>query len=143
MDGKALQPRRQIVLQDSNARTVDEVEYQLGFPWPTVGEAPGYSIELINPSLDNSLGGSWRASVLGDAAVQSKGLIAEQAQWKYLPGLSEASQPGNAWRELNFDDSTWLTGTAPVGYGEAFISTRLDDMRERIHLCFSENVSRG
>jgi hypothetical protein len=41
----------------------NEVEFQLGFPWPTVGDPPGYSIELIHPSLDNTLGGSWRSSL--------------------------------------------------------------------------------
>jgi hypothetical protein len=50
-----------IVLRDASGRTVDQVDYKLGFPWPTGG--PGRSIELINASLDNGLGGSWRASV--------------------------------------------------------------------------------
>ena len=40
----------------------DEVDYQRGFPWPTVGDAPGYSMELVHPALDNDLGGSWRSS---------------------------------------------------------------------------------
>ena len=30
---------------------------------------------------------------------------------------AEASTPTNAWRELAFDDSTWLTGGAPFHYG--------------------------
>ena len=33
-----------IVLQNPSGGVEDEVEYQLGFPWPTVGAAPGYSI---------------------------------------------------------------------------------------------------
>ena len=41
----------------------DEVQYGVGFPWPTVGDPPGYSIELIHPALDNSLGGSWRSAI--------------------------------------------------------------------------------
>ena len=49
-----------ILLCDAAKRVVDRVDYQLGFPWPTVGDAPGYSIELINPALDNELGGNWR-----------------------------------------------------------------------------------
>ncbi|HXJ57731.1 MAG TPA: lamin tail domain-containing protein [Verrucomicrobiae bacterium] len=51
-----------IELRDAGGTLQDEVEYQLGFPWPTVGDPPGYSIELIHPSLDNNLGGSWRSS---------------------------------------------------------------------------------
>ncbi len=49
--------------------TEDFVEYSLGFPWPTVGDPvsenrPGtsYSIQLMNPSFDNDLGGSWRSA---------------------------------------------------------------------------------
>ncbi len=50
-----------ITLKDVAGATQDEVEYQLGFPWPTVGDPPGFSIELINPEFDNDLGGSWRS----------------------------------------------------------------------------------
>src|SRR5688572_10306914 len=39
-----------IVLRNASGGVEDEVEYQLGFPWPTVGDAPGYSIELVHPS---------------------------------------------------------------------------------------------
>ncbi|MDB6030522.1 MAG: hypothetical protein JWM16_860, partial [Verrucomicrobiales bacterium] len=52
-----------ITLKDASSNVVNEVSYALGFPWPTVGDPPGYSIELINPNLDNSLAGSWRSSV--------------------------------------------------------------------------------
>ncbi|MEC9110690.1 MAG: lamin tail domain-containing protein, partial [Verrucomicrobiota bacterium] len=56
-----------IVLRDSEGKRIDQVDYSLGFPWPTVGDLRGTSeaspsIELINPSLNNNLGGSWRAS---------------------------------------------------------------------------------
>ncbi len=51
-------------LYDASNGLIDEVNYALGFPWPTVGDPPGNSIELLNPSFDNSLGGNWRPSVL-------------------------------------------------------------------------------
>jgi hypothetical protein len=47
---------------DSNGSQVDRVQYQLGFPWPTVGDEPSSSMELLHPALDNNLGGSWRSS---------------------------------------------------------------------------------
>lgn len=57
-----------IELFNAEGECVDEVDYQLGFPWPTVGDPvsdrnPGtsFSIQLLNPSLDNDLGGSWRS----------------------------------------------------------------------------------
>ena len=55
---------------------VDEVEYQLGFPWPTVGDpipadqpGAGCSMQLTNPLFDNDLGGSWRSGLPTPAAV--------------------------------------------------------------------------
>ncbi|MGB2821047.1 MAG: lamin tail domain-containing protein, partial [Phycisphaerae bacterium] len=52
----------EIVLRNGLGQRVDQVDYRRGFPWPTVGDEPGYSIELVSPSLDNDLGGSWRPS---------------------------------------------------------------------------------
>ena len=57
---------QKITLRNAAGEVEDSVDYQVGFPWPTVGDAPGYSIELIHPGLDNNLGGSWRASVVFD-----------------------------------------------------------------------------
>ncbi len=60
-----------IELSDANGEEVDEVDYQLGFPWPTVGDAVpddgahlgmGHSIQLVNPAFDNDLGGNWRSA---------------------------------------------------------------------------------
>jgi hypothetical protein len=55
---------------------MDEVDYQTGFPWPTVGDqintaGDGRSIQLINPALDNSLGGSWRSALPTPRAANS------------------------------------------------------------------------
>src|SRR5687768_12773888 len=60
-----------ITLRNAAGDLIDRVDYQLGFPWPTVGDPPGYSIELVNPAFDNDLGGSWRPSVRGNPAAQS------------------------------------------------------------------------
>ena len=53
-----------IVLRNALGQKVDAVGYGAGFPWPVVGEAPGPSIELLNPALDNRLGASWRPSLI-------------------------------------------------------------------------------
>ena len=70
-DGPALGPFQghlsnegdRLFLRDPVGNVVDEVDYGVGFPWPTASDGGGASIELINPALDNSLGGSWRASM--------------------------------------------------------------------------------
>jgi hypothetical protein len=69
-----------IELSDAAGEKVDEVDYQLGFPWPTVGDAvpddgyhtgSGHSIQLIYPALDNDLGGSWRSAYPTPGAINS------------------------------------------------------------------------
>jgi len=52
-------------LRDANGDEIDEVDYGLGFPWPTATQGDGPSMELINPAIDNDLGGAWRSSSSG------------------------------------------------------------------------------
>lgn len=121
-----------IRLRDAVGTTIDEVDYQLGFPWPTVGDPPNYSIELLHPSLDNGIGGNWRRSDGGSVTTNEQTFVAAgSAAWKYRKALSEPSTPLTAWRTVGFaEDATWLTspGGAPFGYGEAQ-DTTLSDMR--------------
>src|SRR6185295_3402685 len=91
------------------------------------------SIQLINPNLDNSLGGNWRsenASVLTNTT-----LFAKQTSWSYRKGTSETTPSPSyigAWRGLDYVQGTgWLTGTGPVGYSPAggpTMGTTLADM---------------
>ena len=99
-----------IVLRNAAGGVEDEVDYQLGFPWPTVGDPPGYSIELVNPAFDNNLGGNWRASVAGNPAQQSQTLLADHSTWKFSKGTTEASSPTTAWRQPGYIDSGWPNG---------------------------------
>ena len=66
--GNLSRRKENLVLQDADGRVQDEVDYQSGFPWPTVEAQSGASIELIHPALDNSLGGSWRPARGGSRA---------------------------------------------------------------------------
>ncbi|MEI6340643.1 MAG: lamin tail domain-containing protein [Verrucomicrobiota bacterium] len=124
-----------LVLRDATALEVDRVDYGLGFPWPTVGDAPGNSIELVHPSLDNSLGGNWRASVEAVTGVPEVTVAAAGSTWSIWKGRSEPSSTPGAWRLPGFDDATWQVGPAPVGYDPDVLGpattggTRLDDMR--------------
>ncbi|MBN1854990.1 MAG: lamin tail domain-containing protein [Pirellulales bacterium] len=58
-------------LRDAAGVLRDLVDYRLGFPWPTVGDAPGHSIQLVHPDLDNELGGSWRSATPTPGAANS------------------------------------------------------------------------
>lgn len=68
-EGKLDNDGEKIELCNAIGEEIDQVDYQLGFPWPTVGDAvpddqpgTGRSIQLINPSIENDLAGSWRSA---------------------------------------------------------------------------------
>ncbi len=79
----------------------------------------------------------WRIGEVaaGSTAVQAAGsdyvLVPEGATWKYFKGTAEPSAATDAWRQAGFDDSAWLTGAVPIGFGETFLNTTLSDMRTR------------
>ncbi len=52
----------EITLRNAADEVMDRVNYDDGFPWPVMAGGDGPSMELIHPSLDNDLGGSWRSS---------------------------------------------------------------------------------
>jgi len=51
-----------IRLEDERANLADLVDYKQGGQWPVGTGGEGSSLELIHPSMDNSLPSSWRAS---------------------------------------------------------------------------------
>lgn len=59
-------------------------------------------------------------------------LIPPRATWNYFKGQTDPT-PANlpAWRQLEFDDSGWLSGPQPLFYGESLSGTELRDMRGR------------
>jgi len=68
-EGKLGNDGENIRLCNAEGDQIDQVDYQLGFPWPTVGDAVpddqpgnGSSIQLVNPFIDNDLAGSWRSA---------------------------------------------------------------------------------
>ncbi|MCA9197739.1 MAG: tandem-95 repeat protein [Planctomycetales bacterium] len=50
-----------LTLRNAVGRQIDHVDYRQGFPWPIASGGEGPSLELIHPSLENDLGGSWRS----------------------------------------------------------------------------------
>lgn len=73
---------------------------------------------------------AWGTSSLSG---QTYTIIAEDSQWRYFKGLSEASAPDpTAWRSLEFNDSAWSQGAAPFYYEDSSGysgNTPLTDMR--------------
>lgn len=50
-----------LILRDNNSEEIDSVDYGIHFPWPVVGHEAEWSINLIHPRADNTLGATWRA----------------------------------------------------------------------------------
>ncbi len=84
---------------------------------------------------DGSVG---HAAVLGTAESSlldlSPTLIAAGSVWKFL---DNGSNQGTAWREPDFDDSTWDSGPAELGYGDG------DEVTEVgfVHINFGKNLT--
>lgn len=130
--GRLGNENERLELRDASGQIVDRVGFQLGFPWPTVGTPPGHSIELIHPSLDNDLGGNWRASVAGGGTPPARTRWVDAgASWRFFRGRLSPSDPTTAWRTPDFDDGAWESGPLPVGYDPSLpLGTSLDDMRD-------------
>ncbi|MCX8155774.1 MAG: lamin tail domain-containing protein [Verrucomicrobiae bacterium] len=65
-----------------------------------------------NPLAASSVNEPWTV-VHGLPAVE---LVASNAVYRFFRGYGEASNPVQAWRALNFDDSAWESGPAPFYY---------------------------
>jgi len=131
-EGRLSNEGERVVLRDPFGNIEDEVRYDVDFPWSIAAKGGGSSLELIHPSLDNNLGGSWRASGLFERPFRERvWLLDEQAEgWSYRKGLSEPSDPADAWKEADFvEDDSWEIGQTSVGFGDDDDNTILDDMR--------------
>jgi hypothetical protein len=51
----------EITLRDALDDVLDRVDFKVEFPWPIASDGEGASMQLVNPSLDNNLGSSWRS----------------------------------------------------------------------------------
>lgn len=140
--GKLNNDGEQLRLRDAANNTVDSVTYGAGFPWPTAARGDGASMELINPGLDNEVGGSWRSAGQSSGAGSPQLYVPpNDVVWQYRKGTNEASSPVSAWRDLNFvEDGTWSQGQTSVGYGDNDDYTILNDMQNSYSSLFLRRV---
>ena len=52
---------------------------------------------------------------LPPSGLQTSALVAAGSEWLYL---DTGAILGTAWRGVDYDDSTWNQGAAPLGYGD-------------------------
>ncbi len=58
-----------VELADTAGNIIDKVEYELGFPYPTVSESRGTSLQLMHPLLPNNEAAHWRSAMPSPAAA--------------------------------------------------------------------------
>ena len=113
-EGRLRNTGEEIDLRNASGTLQDQVDYNDGFPWPTGARGGGGSMELINPALDNNLGGSWRTS--GTTIDTGPGpntiyVRENDANWRYRKGTSEPSSPADKWRSLTFTEDASLVAS--------------------------------
>ncbi|MEM7235621.1 MAG: lamin tail domain-containing protein, partial [Planctomycetota bacterium] len=66
-------------------------------------------------------------SVVGGGVSRDDTPIIDRGEvWRYFKGTQEP--PAN-WREVSFNDNSWLNGATGIGYGDGDDATELNDMR--------------
>ena len=126
-----------VELENDAGDRIDRVDYKLGFPWPTLAAGRGGSIELIHPDLDNDLGSSWRYSKAPNPLPELNLIPEGSSSWRYRLGSSEASDPVDAWRSIDFvEDGTWLTGITPIGFGDGDDATEIEGLQSHFSSLF-------
>jgi hypothetical protein len=83
-------------LRDAAGALMDTVTYQPEFPWPVGACIGGLSMQLIQPALDNDLGGSWRSATPtpgAQNAVFAATAPPQIRQVAHTPSQPTAAQP--------------------------------------------------
>ena len=115
-------PAQQVVVHETvidGVKVVEQIEVD-------VADAPATADADAAPAAVKAGG---EATV--DAIIQRG-----QAKWKYWDSLED---PAQQWTELDFDDSPWKEGQAPLGYGDNFIKTKIsfgDDDQQKHRVAF-------
>jgi len=119
-NGRLRNSGEEIRLRNAVGTTVDKVNYGVGFPWPIAAHGEGPSMELMNPQLDNDLGGSWRSASAGYSGPSLTYLAPESTNWSYHTGESYPGDDdsGKSWIETGYNDSSWVSATTPIGFGD-------------------------
>ncbi len=133
-----------VELFDADGTLIDVVDYDDKDPWAETPDGDGPSLELIDHAVDNSLPNAWfPSSAFGgspgtDNDPDTDGgppppppppppvdvdYIGFDSVWRYL---DDGSNQGTAWRALGFDDSSWFSGRAELGYGDGDETTTID-----------------
>ena len=91
----------------TNLLVVDKVTYSGAAPWPVIPAAAGASLQLVDPTLDNSRPANWNAVLTAVSNPPSVKVISVTDNWKYY----QNGDPGAQWSTETFNDSAWPSGS--------------------------------
>lgn len=120
-----------VTLFDASAAIVDAVTYGNTAPWPTGPNGNGPSLELINPSFDNSQAASWGASIPTNGTPKAQNSLFATNQ---LPAISNTAHspaiPGPADNvtvsaDITDGDGTITAATLYYDAGSGFTSVAM------------------
>jgi hypothetical protein len=78
-----------------------------------VASTHSYTVEAIDPH--GNLSGQSNAAVGTTFAYSTTDFVPEGSTWKYL---SDGTNQGTAWRQVGFNDASWDSGAAELGFGD-------------------------
>jgi hypothetical protein len=78
-----------------------------------------------NPKITATVGPVLLLALMARLDAGSAVLLERESVWRFFPGLSEPSSPATAWRLPGFDDTAWVSGPAPFGFGDLPLGTDL------------------
>ncbi len=140
-DGSLSDSGERVRLSNSVGMVMDEVAYGSRNPWPAAANGAGCSLELRNPACENDVSSSWFASIVAlgtpgkknsvflDSGEKVIALIQPGDLWRFFRGWTEASDPLDAWRQLDFEDESWEEGPSGFGARDGDDATELTDMQ--------------
>ena len=76
----------------------------------------------VHQNASTSSDVSFNLELVTGSAPGANDLVSTGATWRYL---DDGSDQGSAWREKDFDDSSWSSGAAELGFGEGDESTAI------------------
>ena len=128
-----------LTLLNREGFVVDSVYYDDRSPWPKEADGRGATLELVDPDLENDDGRNWAASPLvggtpgraNSSLRETVDLVAGGSRWRFWKGTEDPPGASGEWLGAGYDDSLWLQGETPIGYGsEEAVLTVLEDMQD-------------
>ncbi|MEO2098387.1 MAG: fibrinogen-like YCDxxxxGGGW domain-containing protein, partial [Brachybacterium sp.] len=108
----------EILREDRVVATTTGTSFEL----PSIGAGTRYFVRAVDAASNRSATTPMSISEETEPGEQSSTVITSGGEWTYR---FENDAPDASWKNSDFDDSTWQSGTAPLGWGHSDLGTTL------------------